>query len=278
MTIKEVEQKTGLSRSNIRFYEKEKLLNPVRNERNGHREYSEEDVENVKKIAYLRTLGISVEDIRKIVNKEVDLKKVIRKQEAVLGQQLSELTTAKALCRRMLEADEKVSYETLDTQRYVEDLNDYWSENRNLLKLDAVGFFYRWGGNVTWIVLTIVSLLVAVIAFHHLPAQIPVQWSAGEATSFADRRFIFAFPVACLLIRVALRPFIWRWLKVHGVDSDSLSDYVANYLCFLALSVEVFLILYVNEIMKQVTIVLFADSVVLAGILFMAVRNGRKRN
>ena len=44
MTIKEVEQKTGLSRSNIRFYEKEKLLNPVRNERNGYREYSFEDI------------------------------------------------------------------------------------------------------------------------------------------------------------------------------------------------------------------------------------------
>ena len=28
---------------------------------------------------------------------------------------------------------------------------------------------------------------------------------------------------------------------MHGIDSDSLSDYLANYLCFLALSVEGFL-------------------------------------
>ena len=56
MTIKEVEERTSLSRSNIRFYEKEKLIEPSRNESNGYRDYSENDVENIKKIAYLRTL------------------------------------------------------------------------------------------------------------------------------------------------------------------------------------------------------------------------------
>ena len=30
MTIKEVEERTGLARSNIRFYEKEKLIEPSR--------------------------------------------------------------------------------------------------------------------------------------------------------------------------------------------------------------------------------------------------------
>ena len=33
MTIKEVEELTGLSRSNVRFYEKERLIFPSRNEK-----------------------------------------------------------------------------------------------------------------------------------------------------------------------------------------------------------------------------------------------------
>ena len=33
MTIKEVEEQTGLSRSNIRFYEKEKLIEPLRTQK-----------------------------------------------------------------------------------------------------------------------------------------------------------------------------------------------------------------------------------------------------
>ena len=35
MKIKDVEERTGLSRSNVRFYEKEKLIEPSRNESNG---------------------------------------------------------------------------------------------------------------------------------------------------------------------------------------------------------------------------------------------------
>lgn len=37
-------------------------------ESNGYRDYSENDVENIKKIAYLRTLEISIEDIRSIIS------------------------------------------------------------------------------------------------------------------------------------------------------------------------------------------------------------------
>ena len=47
MTIKDLEERTGLSRANIRFYEKEGLLSPLRRE-NGYREYTEADVQTLK--------------------------------------------------------------------------------------------------------------------------------------------------------------------------------------------------------------------------------------
>ena len=84
MTIKDVEERTGLSRSNIRFYEKEKLIEPSSNESNVYRDYSENDVENIKKIAYLRTLGISIEDIRCIIFEKVTLQEMLEKQKEVL--------------------------------------------------------------------------------------------------------------------------------------------------------------------------------------------------
>ena len=99
MTIKDVEKQTGLSRSNIRFYEKEKLIDPSRNESNGYRDYSENDVENIKKIAYLRTLGISIEylrtlgisieDIRNIISEKATLKDTLEKQYEVLKSQIN---------------------------------------------------------------------------------------------------------------------------------------------------------------------------------------------
>ena len=108
MTIKEIENITGLARSNIRFYEKEKLISPVRNASNGYREYSEEDIKIIKKVAYLRTLGISVENIRRLSNKEVDLYEVIEEQKQNLEQQLSDLENAKIMCERMLSSNAKI--------------------------------------------------------------------------------------------------------------------------------------------------------------------------
>lgn len=47
MKINEIETLLGQSRANIRFYEKEGLLTPARNE-NGYREYSEGDIATLK--------------------------------------------------------------------------------------------------------------------------------------------------------------------------------------------------------------------------------------
>lgn len=58
MTIKEVEQCLEVPRATVRFYEKEGLINPQRGD-NGYREYSEADVQTLKKIIILRMLGLN---------------------------------------------------------------------------------------------------------------------------------------------------------------------------------------------------------------------------
>ena len=45
MKINEVEERVGITKRNIRFYEKEGLLTPQRNSDNGYRDYGEEEVE-----------------------------------------------------------------------------------------------------------------------------------------------------------------------------------------------------------------------------------------
>ena len=271
MTIKEVEEITNLPRSNIRFYEKEKLITPVRNPNNGYREYSEKDVNTIKKIAYLRTLGISVEDIRRLSNKEIPLYEVIKVQKQNLEQQLSELENVKMMCEKMLSSDEKIDYDNLDIEQYITNMNDYCNKNKNIFKMDSVSFIYMWGGQLIWGILTISCLFIALFFIGRLPAKIPIQWNNGVVSSFVDKKFIFAFPVACLIIRLVLRPYIWRWLKLNIIDSETITNYITNYLCFIALSVEVFIILYVYEFVKHITVILFMDTFVLIGGLLLVV-------
>ena len=62
--IKEAEEQTGISRANIRYYEKMGLLQPKRNEKNGYREYRPEDIKRILQIKILRKLDVPIEEIK----------------------------------------------------------------------------------------------------------------------------------------------------------------------------------------------------------------------
>ena len=266
MTIKDVEERTGLSRSNIRFYEKEKLIEPSRNESNGYRDYSENDVENIKKIAYLRTLGISIEDIRSIISEKVTLQEMIEKQKEVLKNQITDLNKAKLMCEKMLD-EESISYEKLQVEQYVTDLHDYWKDNRTVFKLDSVSFLYIWGSMLTWTMLTSLCLIIGALSYSKLPTEIPVQWSKGVATSLVNKNWIFICPVICIIIRYLLKPFIYAKLQMNNYYGEIITEYLTNYMCFIVLSVEIFSILFTFGVVKSVVVLLFVDTAIFIGLL-----------
>ncbi|MCI8401630.1 MAG: MerR family transcriptional regulator [Lachnospiraceae bacterium] len=270
MTIKEVEERTGLTRSNIRFYEKEKLIEPSRNDKNGYRDYSEKDVENIKKIAYLRTLEISIEDIRNVISDNVPLTEIIRKQTTAIQTQIEGLSQAKTMCERMLESG-NISFDELQVEKYVADLDTYWSNNKPVFKLDSVSFLYIWGSLITWAIITSFCLIIGILSYAKLPPEIPVQWDNGIAASVADKKFIFAYPLACICIRFLLRPVIYVKFLIHYIYGELIAEYLSNYLCFIALSVEVFSIMFVYGLMKNVTAVLLVDTAALIGILIAGI-------
>ena len=115
MTIKEVEQCLGVPRATVRFYEKEGLLSPTRGE-NGYREYSEEDVVQLKKIIILRKLGFAVSDIEDVLDGAKPMSEALESNMENLTRQMQELQGAMALCRRMQENGEQI--ETLDAEKY----------------------------------------------------------------------------------------------------------------------------------------------------------------
>lgn len=272
MTIKEVEKQTGLARSNIRFYEKEKLIEPSRNDKNGYRDYSEKDIENIKKIAYLRTLGISIEDIRCIISEKVPLIEIIEKQTATIQTQIEGLNKAKAMCEKMLETG-NISFDELQIEKYVTDSETYWNDNKTVLKLDSVSFLHIWGSLITWTIITSLCFIVGILSYANLPVEIPVQWDNGIAVSLMDKKFIFVYPAACIIIRILLRPVIYVKLLRNYLHGELISEYLSNYLCFLTLSVEVFSILFVYGLVKSVVTVLFIDNAVLIGILIVGITN-----
>lgn len=102
--IKEAEQLTGISSQNIRYYEKQGLICPARNEDNSYREYSDNDIERLKLIRLFRKLGMSIEELRRLLNGEVDLRSAVEMQEKRLESQRNELNNALDFCKKIHEA------------------------------------------------------------------------------------------------------------------------------------------------------------------------------
>lgn len=100
MKINEVEKLLGIPMATIRFYEKEGLLVPQRNE-NSYREYSEKDVQLLKKIIVFRKTGISVDAIKRILEGNLSLQDALSENLFVLLEKMKELEGAVNLCMEM---------------------------------------------------------------------------------------------------------------------------------------------------------------------------------
>lgn len=116
MTIKDMEERSGLPRANIRYYETEGLLSPTRLP-NGYRDYSEDDLATLMKVKLLRELGCTLEEIAALQRNETALSDVVERRLAALEGEAVSLARAKDICTK-LRAD-GATYATLDPERYI---------------------------------------------------------------------------------------------------------------------------------------------------------------
>ena len=102
MRISDVANETGLSASNIRFYEKKGLLSPDREKESKYRDYSQEDIRRLKQIVLYRKMNLPVEMIFLILNGETSTRKVLERQKDKLIEQQHILQGSIDLCCRVL--------------------------------------------------------------------------------------------------------------------------------------------------------------------------------
>ncbi len=116
MTIKELENKTGMTRANIRFYEGEGLVSPKRLE-NGYRDYSEEDVRTLEKIKLLRQLQLDIGTIRRVQQGTLTLEQALFAQLTRLEGDKTIIERAVQVCRELERSG--VEYTALDPQPWL---------------------------------------------------------------------------------------------------------------------------------------------------------------
>ena len=113
MRINDVEKLLGITKANIRFYEKEGLLTPIRTE-NGYREYSDADITRLKEIVILRKLGIPVQQVADILDGALPLQDALDSNIQTLKAEIAQLNGSLALCKQLKAEEARM----LDAERY----------------------------------------------------------------------------------------------------------------------------------------------------------------
>ena len=207
MKINEVENLVGITRRNIRFYEKEGLLAPARNSQNGYREYGEQEVEELKKIKLLRKLGVPLDEIRRLQEGNGTVADGMRRHLITLEREQQDLAQAMALCGRM--KDQEVRLTELDAETWLtemEELERMGTTFQNKQKGDVKAVRYV---TPTVAATVFIALMAAVIAL--------IVWALtldpADAPPVALMAVLIAIP--SVLILGTVLALVQRWREIR---------------------------------------------------------------
>lgn len=216
MKINEVETLVGITKRNIRFYEKEGLLAPGRDSANGYRNYGEEEIQILYRIKLLRKLDVPLEEIRKLEQNILNLDDVLKRHMIQLQRNRENLATVEALCQRLSDADEQLP--TLDAQSYLTEMEQMEQEGTHFMNIKKSDTISRYMGPVgaaaIFVVLMACLMGFLICAFVTDPTQAP---------PLGITLFFVALP-GILILGVLLA--LWQRIKqIQGGEEDAASKY-----------------------------------------------------
>lgn len=182
MRIKEVEDLVGITRKNIRFYEKEGLLQPGRELENSYRDYSSDDVRRLCVIKLLRKLDMPISSISDVLEQRITLREALHLQELLLEEQRGSIVNAQRVCAMI--AAEGTELAGLDTERFLAELERTEENGAALVDLrsrDSAGKHTEQlvvSSVVVSVMLLIAAALLLFARSGSIPAALPVCFAA----------------------------------------------------------------------------------------------------
>ncbi|MEF9951994.1 MAG: MerR family transcriptional regulator [Clostridium sp.] len=110
-TVGDVAKKVGLSSYTLRYYEKEGLLPNVKRNDRGIREYSDDDIVWIELIKCLKSTGMSIEEIKVIVDLSLEGGDTIpQRKEILLNHRVKLETQIEDLVKCINKIDYKIDW------------------------------------------------------------------------------------------------------------------------------------------------------------------------
>lgn len=215
MKIQEVETLVGITKKNIRFYEHEGLLHPSRKE-NGYRDYSLSDVEELKKIKFLRSLSFPLEEIRQMQAGTLTVADGARRHLIVLEREQHSLEKAKLLCSELIQQPQLLEH--LDTDALLEKMQEMEKEGAVFMNVKKQDHRRQYVAPV--IASATIIFLMALILFILFSEALTAQLSIGIIVTI----FICTALLLIVIFGVILA-LLQRIKQIKGGEEDAASKY-----------------------------------------------------
>lgn len=113
-------RKYGLARSTLLHYHRLQLLKPSGRSAAGYRVYGPEAGARLQRIVEMREAGLSLRNIRRVLDSDAPLAEVLEEQIGILNRQISALRAQQRVVLSLLELSARRKPRTLDKQCWTE--------------------------------------------------------------------------------------------------------------------------------------------------------------
>ena len=213
MKINEVEKLVGITKKNIRFYEEKGLLHPTHLAENGYRDYSEKDVEELRKIKLLRRLSVPIEEIRLVQEEKISFAECMDRQQSDLRKEQENLERVCAMCAELQEKEQ--TYGTLTASVYLDRLEQLEMGGARFMNVQEQD--QRKQKNSSWIAAIVMILFMAAIMGIMIWGQSVDPMPIGF--------FVVMLAVPVIIIVGVLLALYMRLKEIEGGEANEAAKY-----------------------------------------------------
>lgn len=214
MLINEVEHMVGLSKKSIRYYEENGLLCPKRNVLNDYRIYSNAEVEKLKKIKFLRDLGVSIRELKLLDEGKLSLNECIENQLEKIKREEEKYVVIKDICLEILESGQE--FDSLLLKENYEKMNVLGKEGFTMRDTKTSKTKKIVGA-------VLASVLCSLFFVFMVGSMTYFQFTEADKMPWGIYFFvvvIFAAPVVAMVVNL-----ISRIMEILGGEEDEASKY-----------------------------------------------------
>ncbi len=214
MFINEVCNIVGLSRKSIRYYEENGLLSPKRNTENDYRIYTEEDIQKLKTIKFLRELDVPIRELKMLNEGTLTLQECMESRIYKIREQEEKYQKVKEMCVDI--KDSNATLDSIDITKHFQSMNTLNKEGFTMRDVRTSKRKKITGAILSSFIFSLFFIfLAAIITYFQVTEADKIPWLV-----YAFLMFLFGFPIVGIIVNL-----VNRIREINGGEEDEASKY-----------------------------------------------------